>query len=65
MAPATEKSERQKCSTAAFPELFVFREAGMQVSPVTVSRPSPRTVAPPTCLPLDIKDLLKEDMRVF
>jgi hypothetical protein len=30
-----------------------------------MSCPSPRTVAPPPCLPLDIKDLLKEDVRVF
>jgi hypothetical protein len=29
-----------------------------------LSRPSLRTVAPP-CLPLDIKDLLKEDVRVL
>jgi hypothetical protein len=35
----------------------------MQVSLVTVSHPSLRTVAAPPCLPLDIKDLLKEDMR--
>jgi hypothetical protein len=50
--------------TAASPKLFTFREAGMQVSPVTMSRPSPRTAAPP-CLPLDIKDSLKEDVRPF
>jgi hypothetical protein len=37
----------------------VFREAGKQVSPVTMSRPSPRASAPP-CLPLFIKGLLKE-----
>jgi hypothetical protein len=37
----------------------------MQVSLVTVSRPSPRTVAPPPCLPLDKKDSLKEDMGFF
>jgi hypothetical protein len=37
----------------------------MQVSLVTMSRPSLRTVAPPPCLPLDIKDLLKEDGRLF
>jgi hypothetical protein len=29
-----------------------------------VSHPSPRTAAPP-CLPLDIKDLLKEDDRLL
>jgi hypothetical protein len=37
----------------------------MQVSLVTTSRPSLRTVAPPPCLPLDIKDSLKEDSRCF
>jgi hypothetical protein len=42
--------------------LFTFREAGKHVSPVTMSHPSLRTAAPP-CLPLDIKDSLKEDMR--
>jgi hypothetical protein len=37
----------------------------MQVSPVTMSSPSRRTVAPLSCLPLDIKDSLKEDVGVF
>jgi hypothetical protein len=52
-------------SSVAFPKLFTYREVGMQVSLVTMSHPSQRTVAPPLCLPLDIKDLLKEDMEVF
>jgi hypothetical protein len=43
----------------------MFREVEMQVSLVTVSCPSLRTVDPPPCLPLDIKDSLKEDMRFF
>jgi ATP-dependent Zn protease len=30
-----------------------------------MSRSSLRTVAPPPCLPLDIKDSLKEDAKVF
>jgi hypothetical protein len=64
-APATEDSEKAKCSTAAFPKLFKFREVGMQVSLVTMSHPSLRTVALLPCLALDIKDLLKEDMRFF
>jgi hypothetical protein len=66
MAPATEESEAE-CSTATFPKLFTFREVGMQVSPGTMStsRPSLRTVAPPPCLPLDIKDSLKEDTKGF
>jgi hypothetical protein len=45
--------------------LFTFREVGMQVSLLTMSHPSLRTVAPPPCLPLDIKDSLKEDKRIF
>jgi hypothetical protein len=36
----------------------------MQVSPVTMSHPSPRTPAP-HCLPLGIKDLLKEAPRLL
>jgi hypothetical protein len=44
--------------------LFILREAGRQDSLYSVSL-SLRTVAPPPCLPLDIKDLLKEDVRVF
>jgi hypothetical protein len=40
--------------------LFTFREAGTQVSPVTISRPSLRTAASP-CLPLGIKDSPRED----
>jgi hypothetical protein len=62
MAPATEENEKAKCSTAAFPKLFTFREV-RKVSLVTMSHPSPRPVAPPPCLPLDIKDLLKKDVR--
>jgi hypothetical protein len=42
----------------------MFREAGRQVSPVTMSLPSPRNAAPP-CLPLGIKDSLREDMRLL
>jgi hypothetical protein len=42
----------------------MFRETGRQVSPVTMSFPSPRTPAPP-CLPLGIKDSLKEDGRLL
>jgi hypothetical protein len=37
----------------------------VQVSLVTMSHSSQRTVAPPSCLPLDIKDLLKEDEGGF
>jgi hypothetical protein len=45
--------------------LFTFREVGTQVSLVTMSCPSPSTVAPPPYLPLDLKDSLKEDRRFF
>jgi hypothetical protein len=66
MAPSTEENEKAKCSTAAFPKLFTSeKEVGTQVSLVTMSYPSPRTVVPPPYLPLDIKDLLKEDARFF
>jgi hypothetical protein len=58
-------SEKAKCSTAAFPKLFTFREVGKKVSIVTISRPFLRTVAPFPCLPLDIEHLLKEDERFF
>jgi hypothetical protein len=64
-ALAAAESEKAICSTAAFSKLFVFREAGMQVSLVTVSGASLRAVAPPLCLPLNIKDLLKEDKSFF
>jgi hypothetical protein len=37
-------------------QLFLSLEAGMQVPLVTVSHSSPRTIAPPPCLLLDIKD---------
>jgi hypothetical protein len=42
----------------------MFREAGTQFSLVRMSHPSLRTAAPPH-LQLDIKDFLKEDMRIF
>jgi hypothetical protein len=64
MGPATEELEA-KCSTAAFPKLFMLREVESQVPLVAMSRPSPRDVAPPPCLPLDIKDLLQKDPRFF
>jgi hypothetical protein len=41
------------------------KEVGTQVSPVTISCHSLRTAAPPPCLPLEIKDSLKEDTRFF
>jgi hypothetical protein len=42
----------------------MIREAGTQVSPVTMSHLSLRPAAPP-CLPLDIKVSLKEDRRLL
>jgi hypothetical protein len=38
----------------------MFREVGKKVSLVTISYPSLRIVAPPPCLPLFIKDSLKD-----
>jgi hypothetical protein len=58
--PQLQKGAKAEYSTAAFPKLFKFREVGTQVSLVTMSRPSPRTVVPPSCLPL-----LKEDKGGF
>jgi hypothetical protein len=58
MALATEKKQHS-CFTK------LFREGGMQVSLVTMSCSSPRTVTPPCCFLLDIKDSLKEDTRFF
>jgi hypothetical protein len=58
--PQLQKSE--KCSTAAFPKLFMFREVGMWVSLVTMSHHLPKNwcfMNP--CLPLDIKDSVRED----
>jgi hypothetical protein len=42
----------------------MFREAGRQVSSVIMSHLSTRTAVPP-CLPVGIKDSLKEDTRLF
>jgi hypothetical protein len=42
----------------------MFKKVGAQISSVTMSHPSPRTTAP-HCLPLDIKDSLKEDGRLL
>jgi hypothetical protein len=55
--------ETEKSRTAASPKL-AFREAGTQVSPVKMSRPSLRASAPP-CLPLFIKGRLKEGVLIF
>jgi hypothetical protein len=61
-SPAAEESEKARCSSAASPKLFTFRETGMQVSLVAMSHP-PQTVALPPPLPLGIKDPLKENME--
>jgi hypothetical protein len=63
-APAAEGGEGKNAAQLLFLIVYIQRSKE-QVSLVTMSRPSPRTVAPPLCLPLDIKDLLKEDVRVF
>jgi hypothetical protein len=61
--PHLQKRAEAKCSTAAFPKVVSVQRSRKQVSLVTMSHLSLRTVAPPPCLPLDIKDLLKEDTR--
>jgi hypothetical protein len=61
MAPAAKKDKMQH---NCFPKLFKFREVGSRLSLVTMSHPSLTTVAPPPCLPLYIKDSLKEDVRI-
>jgi hypothetical protein len=63
--PQLQKKVKAKCGTAAFPKMFTFREVGNAGSSCYISCPSLRTVEPPPCLPLDIKDSLKEDVRVF
>jgi hypothetical protein len=57
-APATEENEVQNAAQLLFLSCFCSEkeEIGTQVSLVTISCSSPRTVAPPLCLPLDIKD---------
>jgi hypothetical protein len=52
-----EAYEEMNCSSVAFPKLFRCRNAG---SSCYNAQLSPRTAAPP-CLPLDMKDSLKED----
>jgi hypothetical protein len=59
-----QQQKSAKCNTAAFPKVFTFIKVGMQISLVTMSRPSPRTVAPSPCLPLDIKTCRRR-MQVF
>jgi hypothetical protein len=48
-------------------KLLTFREVGTQGRFLLLQchGASQRTVAPPPCLPLDIKDLLKEDAKGF
>jgi hypothetical protein len=63
MAQATER-EKAKCSTAAFPKLFTFREIDNRFL-LLKCHALPENYCSTSCLPLDIKDLMKEDMRVF
>jgi hypothetical protein len=56
MAPAAEGGEDKNAAQLLF--LSYVQRSKMQVSLVTMSCPS-RTVAPPFCLPLDIKDSLR------
>jgi hypothetical protein len=65
-APAAEESKRQNAAQLLFLScLHSEKEVGTQVFLVTMSRLSLRTVALPPCLPLYIKDLLKEDAKGF
>jgi hypothetical protein len=59
MAPATEGGEG-KMQNSYFSQVL-YIQSREQVSLVTMPYPSLRTVAPPPCLPLCIKDSLKED----
>jgi hypothetical protein len=52
IAPATEEENAKQ---------LLFLNCRWQVSVVTMSHPSLKTVAKPPCLPLGIKDSLKED----
>jgi hypothetical protein len=65
-APAAEESEKASCSSTAFPKLFTFRErsrnAGFSCYNVI---PLPENCAQPPCLPLGIKDSLKENARLL
>jgi hypothetical protein len=53
-----EETKKQNAAQLLFLNCLL-REVRMQFSLVTMLRPSQRTVAPPPCLPLDIKDSLK------
>jgi hypothetical protein len=57
-APAAEESEKARCSSADFPKLF---NAGFSCHNIMSL---PENVALPR-LPLDIKDSLKVDAKVF
>jgi hypothetical protein len=60
---AQPRPQKREMQNSCSPKLFMFREAGTQVSPFTMSSPSLRTAI--SCLPLDIEDSLKEDVRYF
>jgi hypothetical protein len=59
--PSPRREQEAKCSTAVFPKLC-SENSGFSCYNVI---PSQRTVALTSCLPLDIKYLLKEDERFF
>jgi hypothetical protein len=66
MAPAAEENEKAKCSTAAFPKLFMFRErsrkTGFSCYNVT---PLPQNRCSASLFPTGYKRLLKEEARFF
>jgi hypothetical protein len=61
-APPQKRARKQDAPQLLFLSCL---EAGTQVSLVTMSCLSQRSAAPPLCLPLGIKDLLKEDERLL
>jgi hypothetical protein len=63
MAPASEENKRQDAAQLLFLSCFLrSRIVGFSCYNVA---PLPRTVALPSCLPLDIKVSLKEDTGVL
>jgi hypothetical protein len=63
--PQLQKGVKAKCSTAAFPKLFTFREVESRFLFLQCHAPSLRTAALPPCSPLDIRDPLREDRGFF
>jgi hypothetical protein len=65
MATVLEERERQNAAQLLFLSCLHSERIGRQFSLVTMSCLSLRTAAPPPCLPLYIKDSLKEGLMGF